>query len=182
MQQESLMSPWQRIKCKKKFKINKCLVPVHSNNIYTVCTKIFWIVPVIKTVNINKEQLFWLTHTSLQKLQPLIFMSKHIGAYLVRHFLPPKLFHYLMPASRVLSLIRFIKKIRSNSLTSVEKKKSWSFRYSEMGLINHWIDESLNPNFLLKTKRQNYSHMSGHVFSRILALYHVFLLTVFLVV
>lgn len=42
---------------------------MHSSNTYTVCTKIFLSVQVIKKVtkkvNINKEPLFHLTNTSL---------------------------------------------------------------------------------------------------------------------
>lgn len=82
---DSLMIPsWQLIICKRKFKINKCLVPMHSSNTYTVCTKAFWIVQVVKKVTkkvtINKVPFFCLINTSLWKLQPLIFLSKHTGA------------------------------------------------------------------------------------------------------
>jgi len=95
-------------------------------------------------------------------------------------FFPLKLFYHLMPASGVLSLIRFIK---IEGLLVWKRKKSWSFRYSEMGLINHRIDESLNPNSSLKTRRQScLCHLSGHVFVRILAQYHAFSFTVLLVV
>lgn len=79
-----IIPPWELIICKRKLKINKCLIPVHSSNTYTICTKSLWTVQVVKRVakkvNTNKEPFFLLTNTTLWKQKPLIFLSKHTGA------------------------------------------------------------------------------------------------------
>lgn len=135
------MNPsWQLIICKMKFKINKRLVSMHSKNTYTACTGIFWIVQAIKKVtkevNINKEPLFFSDKYVFAKTTTVNFSVQTYRSYLEswrkfcllyqKTFFPKGHFYYLMPSSRILSLIRFIK-IKSSSLSSVEKEKKLDF-------------------------------------------------------